>query len=313
MPALSVNLGGLAMKCPITVASGTFGSGRNFAELWEQSDYSSPDQKQLSRMGAVTTKGVSFNPWGGNPAPRIDETASGMLNSIGLQNAGVEAFCQSDLAWLAGQKVPVIVNICGHALDEYRNVIQRLEAESAVSAYEVNISCPNVDCGGMAFGTNPELAAKVTASCRAATKRPLIVKLSPNVTDITQIAKAVEAAGADAISLINTVTGMNIDIHRRQAVLPRAVGGLSGPAIKPIALHAVHQTYKAVKLPLLGMGGITTVEDIIAFLLAGATAVAIGTANFIDPLSVPRLIAELEAWCQEQGVKDIHELIGALK
>jgi dihydroorotate dehydrogenase (NAD+) catalytic subunit len=337
---LAVNLGGREMKCPITVASGTFGSGRDFAELWQQSGIQSPSDQQpaqplqsaqpaqpaqipqpsqssqpskLSRLGAVTTKGVSLKPWPGNPTPRITQTASGMLNSIGLQNAGVEAFCESDLAWLASQDVPVIVNVCGHSIHEYLGVIQRLESEATVSAYEVNISCPNVDCGGMAFGTNPELAAQVTAICRAATKRPLIVKLSPNVTDITQIARAVEAAGADALSLINTVTGMAIDIRKRKPVLPRGVGGLSGPAIKPIALQLVHQTSQAVQIPLLGMGGITTVEDIVEFLLAGASAVAIGTANFIDPLIVPRLISELNTWCQDQQVTDIHQLIGALE
>jgi dihydroorotate dehydrogenase (NAD+) catalytic subunit len=274
---------------------------------------SGKEQPPLSRLGAVTTKGVSLAPWAGNPAPRIAETASGMLNSIGLQNPGVEAFCQNDLAWLAEQGVPVIVNVCGHSLEEYARVIERLEQEAAVSAYEVNISCPNVDCGGMAFGTDPKLAAQVTAQCRQATRRPLIVKLSPNVTDITVIARAVEAAGADALSLINTVTGMAIDSNTRTPVLARGVGGLSGPAIKPIALHLVHQTYKAVTIPLLGMGGITTVEDMIEFFLAGATAVAIGTANFTDPVRVPHLIGELHAWCQEHDVRAMEELIGALK
>jgi dihydroorotate dehydrogenase (NAD+) catalytic subunit len=236
-----------------------------------------------------------------------------MLNSIGLQNPGVEAFCSGDLAWLASQNVPVIVNVSGHSAEEYRAIIERLEWESAVSAYEINISCPNVDCGGMAFGTRPAAAEQVTRSCREVTSRPLIVKLTPNVTDITEIARACEAGGANALSLINTVAGMAIDARRRAAVFERKVAGLSGPAIKPIALYAVYRVFGAVNLPLIGMGGIATVEDIIEFMLAGATAVAIGTQNFQDPLVMPRLLEGLEIWCHDNEVADIRELTGGLR
>ncbi|MDR3315276.1 MAG: dihydroorotate dehydrogenase [Coriobacteriales bacterium] len=331
MTNLTVNLGGMKMKNPITVASGTFGSGADFAALWEQTraqgqtqpqaQMTSPSrealtnprhEKPLSILGAVTTKGVSLEPWAGNPGTRIAETASGMLNSIGLQNPGVEAFCTHDLACLTTADVPVIVNVSGHTKDEYLRVIDRLEREPAVGAYEINISCPNVDSGGMAFGTDPAAAAAVTAACRTATKRPLIVKLSPNVTDITEIARAAEAAGADALSLINTVAGMAIDLQARKAVFARTVGGLSGPAIKPIALYAVQRVYQATRLPLLGMGGIASVEDALEFLIAGATAVAVGTANFTDPLTAIRLVEGLEQWCTDNGIQDINELIGAL-
>lgn len=305
---MEVNLGGLALKNPFTVASGTFGSGREFAELWESSSCG-----PLRVLGAVTTKGVSLEPWAGNTGIRIDETASGMLNSIGLQNPGVESFCSSDLAWLSTQDVPVIVNVSGHHEQEYAKVIERLEQENAVSAYEVNISCPNVDAGGMSFGTNPKAAAAVVAQCRKVTKRPLLVKLTPNVSDITEIARAVESAGADAISLINTVAGLAINSRTRSLVFERGVAGLSGPAIKPIALHAVYRVHKAVSIPLLGMGGIVCLEDVVEFMLAGASAVAIGTANFGNPCIAPQLITELEQWCQREGVHSPLELVGALR
>jgi dihydroorotate dehydrogenase (NAD+) catalytic subunit len=362
-PSLAVNLGGLRMPNPVTVASGTFGSGREYAALWSAcltqpstwgsqpgDEVVSPDglrtapspniktayadgsavlqppsapasqppsrpipSQPLARLGAITTKGVSLQPWPGNPTPRIAEVASGMLNSIGLQNKGVEAFCADDLAWLAGQGVLVIVNVCGHTVDEYLQVVQRLEREAVVSAYELNISCPNLDCGGLAFGTDPALAAEVVRACRAATKRPLIVKLSPNVTDITEIARAVEAAGADALSLINTVTGMAINIQTRRPELARGFGGLSGPAIKPIALYAVHRCYRAVGIPILGMGGIASANDAIEFFLAGATAIAVGSANFSEPLCALRLTDGIAQYCATQGVSDIQELIGGLK
>jgi len=301
---LTTMLGPLAMKNPVTVASGTFGSGRDYPGIW-----GSP----LSILGAVTTKGVSLEPWPGNEGVRIDETPSGMLNSIGLQNPGVEAFCQGDLQWLAGQDVPVIVNVSGHTITEYAQVIERLEREPAVSAYELNISCPNVDCGGMAFGTDPKAASLVTSAARAATKRPLLVKLSPNVTDIAEIARAAEASGADALSLINTVAGMSVDVRRRRPVFNRGVAGLSGPAIRPIALYAVYRVARAVKLPLVGMGGIACGEDAIAFMLAGASAIAIGTANFTDPHSAPRILQEIDQWCQANGVQEIRSIIGALE
>jgi dihydroorotate dehydrogenase (NAD+) catalytic subunit len=281
-----VDLGGLKMKNPFTTASGTFGSGREFAALWAVHGI------PLSVLGAVTTKGVSLEPWAGNAGVRVAETASGLLNSIGLQNPGVEAFCAGDLAWLAAQDVPVIVNVSGHTEAEYAAVVARLEHEP-VAAYELNISCPNVDAGGMSFGTDPLAAARVTAACRAATRRPLIVKLTPNVTDITVIAKAVADAGADALSLINTVAGTALDVTAGASVFARGVAGLSGPAIKPIALYAVARVHQAVDLPLIGMGGIATAADVAEFQLAGATAVAGGTANDTDPMTKPRQIGEL--------------------
>lgn len=304
---LATNLGGLFMKNPVTVASGTFGSGREYDKVW--------GDVPLNTLGAVTTKGVSFEPWQGNSGIRIAETASGMLNSIGLQNPGVEAFCSDDLAWLATQDVPVIVNVSGHRIEEYVQVIEYLEhtaPDASVHAYEVNVSCPNVDCGGMSFGTDPVQAAAVTAKCREATDKPLIVKLTPNVTDITAIAQAVEAAGADAVSVINTVAGMAINSKTRKAVFDRVVAGLSGPAIKPIALYAVYRIFSAVPIPILGMGGICTTEDALEFLLAGASAIAVGTGNFIDPLTAPRIVQELEAWCEQEGVAHISSIIGGL-
>jgi dihydroorotate dehydrogenase (NAD+) catalytic subunit len=308
---LAVNIAGLVLKNPLTVASGTFASGREYAEFWAGTK--DLGDKPLSLLGALTTKGVSAKAWEGNTGIRIAETASGMLNSIGLQNPGVEAFCEKDLPWLAEQSVPVIVNVSGHSVREYLEVIERLEREPGVAAYEVNISCPNVDCGGMTFGTDPQAAAEVTRACRGATARPLIVKLTPNVTDITEIARACEAAGADALSLINTVAGMAIDVAGRRAVFDRKVAGLSGPAIKPVALYAVYRVHRAVRLPLIGMGGIATAQDVLEFLLAGATATALGTRNLIDPFAAIVLLADLGAWCEKEGVEDVKELIGALE
>ena len=296
---MEVDVGGLHMRNPVTTASGTFGAGREFSDFID-----------IERLGAITTKGVSLVPWEGNATPRIAETTAGLLNSVGLQNPGVEEFCKDQLAWLEGKKVPVIVNVSGHSTEEYRKVIERLESENRVDAYEVNISCPNVDAGGMLFGNKPELAASVVRECREATKRPLIVKLTPNVTDIGEIARAAEAAGADALSLINTVIGMAVDAKTRKPKLARTVGGLSGPAIKPIALRMVWQVYRSVKLPIIGMGGIMDGEDAIEFMLAGATAVAVGTANFIDPTATIGVIDGIEAYCTKQGVEDVRELIG---
>ncbi len=300
--SMQVDLGGLVMKNPVTTASGTFASGKEYSDFVE-----------LSKLGAVTTKGVSLKGWAGNPVPRIAETPSGMLNSIGLQNPGVEAFKDRDLAWLASCGAPVIVNVSGHSFDEYLQVIEALEESPAVSAYEVNISCPNVDAGGMTIGCHTESVAGVVSRCRAATGRPLIVKLTPNVTDITEIARAAEAAGADALSLINTVLGMAIDAKTRRPQLARVVGGLSGPAIKPIALRMVYETHKAVKLPLLGMGGIMTGTDAVEFMLAGATAVAVGTANFVNPTATIDVVAGIEDYCRRNGVADVNELIGGLQ
>ena len=301
-PDMHVNVGGLPMKNPVTVASGTFGHGEDFADFFD-----------VSQLGAITTKGVSPMPWDGNATPRIAEVPSGMLNSIGLQNPGVEEFCASQLSWLATQDTAVIVNVSGHTLQEYVQVIERLEDEACIDAYEVNISCPNVDAGGMTFGTDPDQAAEVTSALRALTKRPLIVKLTPNVTDITVIAKAVEAAGADAVSLINTLLGMAIDAKRRRPKLARVVGGLSGPAIKPVALRMVWETYNAVDIPIIGMGGIASGEDAIEFMLAGATAVAVGAANFVDPLASLHVLDGMVAYCKENGVTQVSELIGALE
>lgn len=298
---MGVNLGGLAMKNPVTVASGTFAAGREYGDFVD-----------VAALGAVTTKGVSLNGWEGNASPRIAETPSGMLNSIGLQNPGVGHLKECDLPWLADRGATVIVNVSGHSFDEYVQVIEALEGAS-VDAYEVNISCPNVDAGGMTIGCETASVEAVVSRCRKATQRPLIVKLTPNVTDITEIARAAEASGADALSLINTVLGMAIDARTRRPRLARVVGGLSGPAIKPIALRMVYETHRAVSIPLLGMGGISTGTDAIEFMLAGATAVAVGTANFMNPTATLDVLAGMEYYCEQQGVESITELIGALQ
>jgi len=299
---LGVEIAGLRLRNPVMTASGTFASGREYADFVD-----------LSKLGAVVTKGVSPVPWTGNDSPRVAETASGMLNSIGLQNPGVEAFCARDLVWLGSQDVPVVVNVCGHSVDDYVRVVERLEAEPGVAAYEINISCPNVDAGGMAFGTLCVPAAAVTAAVRAATKRPVIVKLSPNVTDITEIARAVEGAGADGVSLVNTLLGMAIDAETRRPKLARVVGGLSGPAIKPVALRMVWQVAKAVGVPVIGVGGIMTGEDAVEFLLAGASAIQVGTANFVDPTSTMRVLDGLTEYCVRHGVGRVSDLTGALE
>ena len=298
---LAVNLGGLAMKNPVTTASGTFAAGMEYSDFVD-----------VSALGAVTTKGVSLNGWEGNASPRIAEVPSGMLNSIGLQNPGVAHLKSEELPWLREQGATTIVNVSGHSFDEYVQVIEALE-DAPVDAYEVNISCPNVDAGGMTLGTHVPSVEKVVSLCREATSRPLIVKLTPNVTDITGIARAAEASGADAISLINTLLGMAIDVKRRRPVLARVVGGFSGPAVKPVALRMVWQCSKAVSVPILGMGGVTTGTDAIEFMLAGATAVAVGTANFMNPQATVDVIDGIIDYCEEQGVNDVNDLIGALE
>ena len=298
---LSVNLGGLAMKNPVTTASGTFAAGMEYSDFVD-----------VSALGAVTTKGVSLNGWEGNASPRIAEVPSGMLNSIGLQNPGVAHLKSEELPWLRKQGATTIVNVSGHSFDEYVQVIEALE-DAPVDAYEVNISCPNVDAGGMTLGTHVPSVEKVVSLCREATSRPLIVKLTPNVTDITEIARAAEASGADAISLINTLLGMAIDVKRRRPVLARVVGGFSGPAVKPVALRMVWQCSKAVSVPILGMGGVTTGTDAVEFMLAGATAVAVGTANFMNPQATVDVIDGIIDYCEEQGVNDVNDLIGALE
>lgn len=298
---LAVNLGGLAMKNPITTASGTFAAGMEYSDFVD-----------VSALGAVTTKGVSLNGWEGNASPRIAEVPSGMLNSIGLQNPGVAHLKSEELPWLREQGATTIVNVSGHSFDEYVQVIEALE-DAPVDAYEVNISCPNVDAGGMTLGTHVPSVEKVVSLCREATSRPLIVKLTPNVTDITEIARAAEASGADAISLINTLLGMAIDAKRRRPVLARVVGGFSGPAVKPVALRMVWQCSKAVSVPILGMGGIATGTDAVEFMLAGATAVAVGTANFMNPQATVDVIDGIIDYCEKQGVNDVNDLIGALE
>ena len=298
---LAVNLGGLAMRNPVTTASGTFAAGMEYSDFVD-----------VSALGAVTTKGVSLNGWEGNASPRIAEVPSGMLNSIGLQNPGVAHLKSEELSWLREQGATTIVNVSGHSFDEYVQVIEALE-DAPVDAYEVNISCPNVDAGGMTLGTHVPSVEKVVSLCREATSRPLIVKLTPNVTDITEIARAAEASGADAISLINTLLGMAIDVKRRQPVLARVVGGFSGPAVKPVALRMVWQCSKAVSVPILGMGGVTTGTDAVEFMLAGATAVAVGTANFMNPQATVDVIDGIIDYCEEQGVNDVNDLIGALE
>ncbi|WP_417060314.1 dihydroorotate dehydrogenase [Ellagibacter isourolithinifaciens] len=298
---LAVNLGGLAMKNPVTTASGTFAAGMEYSDFVD-----------VSALGAVTTKGVSLNGWEGNASPRIAEVPSGMLNSIGLQNPGVAHLKSEELPWLREQGATTIVNVSGHSFDEYVQVIEALE-DAPVDAYEVNISCPNVDAGGMTLGTHVPSVEKVVSLCREATSRPLIVKLTPNVTDITEIARAAEASGADAISLINTLLGMAIDAKRRRPVLARVVGGFSGPAVKPVALRMVWQCSKAVSVPILGIGGVTTGTDAVEFMLAGATAVAVGTANFMNPQATVDVIDGIIDYCEEQGVNDVNDLIGALE
>ena len=298
---LAVNLGGLTMKNPVTTASGTFAAGMEYSDFVD-----------VSALGAVTTKGVSLNGWEGNASPRIAEVPSGMLNSIGLQNPGVAHLKSEELPWLREQGATTIVNVSGHSFNEYVQVIEALE-DAPVDAYEVNISCPNVDAGGMTLGTHVPSVEKVVSLCREATSRPLIVKLTPNVTDITEIARAAEASGADAISLINTLLGMAIDVKRRRPVLARVVGGFSGPAVKPVALRMVWQCSKAVSVPILGMGGVTTGIDAVEFMLAGATAVAVGTANFMNPQATVDVIDGIIDYCEEQGINDVNDLIGALE
>ena len=298
---LAVNLGGLTMKNPVTTASGTFAAGMEYSDFVD-----------VSALGAVTTKGVSLNGWEGNASPRIAEVPSGMLNSIGLQNPGVAHLKSEELPWLREQGATTIVNVSGHSFDEYVQVIEALE-DAPVDAYEVNISCPNVDAGGMTLGTHVPSVEKVVSLCREATSRPLIVKLTPNVTDITEIARAAEASGADAISLTNTLLGMAIDVKRRRPVLARVVGGFSGPAVKPVALRMVWQCSKAVSVPILGMGGVATGTDAVEFMLAGATAVAVGTVNFMNPQATVDVIDGIIDYCEEQGVNDVNDLIGALE
>lgn len=297
---LSVDFAGVTMKNPVTTASGTFGSGAEYGEYVD-----------LNRLGAVTTKGVANVPWPGNPTPRVCETYGGMLNAIGLQNPGIDVFVERDIPYLKQYDTRIIVNVCGHTTEEYLEVVERL-ADQDVDLLEINISCPNVKEGGIAFGQNPKLVEQITAEIKKKAKQPVIMKLSPNVTDITETAKAAEAGGADALSLINTLTGMKIDINRRQFALANQTGGMSGPAVKPVAVRMVYQVAHAVKLPVLGMGGIRTAEDALEFIMAGASMVAVGTANFNNPAATVDVIDGIERFMKQHHVEDIHELIGCV-
>ena len=301
MADMRVKLAGVDLKNPITVASGTFGFGREYGEFFD-----------ISRLGGISVKGLTPLPRNGNPSPRIAETPLGMLNSVGLQNPGVDAFIARELPWLKTQGLTIIANISGNTPEEYGEMCDKLSA-AGVDMIEVNISCPNVKAGGLAYGTKPEMAAEVTEIAKRHATVPIMVKLSPNVTDITEIARAVEGAGADAISLINTIRGMVIDVNTRRPVLKMNTGGLSGPAILPVAVRMVWEVANAVKVPILGMGGISTGADAAQMLLAGATAVAVGAATFSDPYAPLRILEELEAICDRQGVKSVTELTGAVQ
>lgn len=295
---LSVDIAGVRLNNPVMTASGTFGSGKEYSEFID-----------LNKLGGLVVKGIATNPWPGNPAPRIAETYGGMLNSIGLQNLGVEHFIKDDLTFLAQFDTKVIVNIIGRTIDEYCQVAERL-SDTDIDMIELNISCPNIKEGGVAFGTNCNNVEDVTREVKRVCKKPLIVKLSPNVTDIGEMARAAEAGGADAISLINTLLGMAIDIHRRKPILANVTGGLSGPAVKPVAVRMVRDVAKAVKLPIIGMGGIMTGDDAIEFIMAGATAVAVGTANFINPTATMDIIQGIKKYCDRYGIKDLAEIRG---
>ncbi len=301
-PDLSVQVGALSVKNPVLTASGTFGYGQEFSPIMDP-----------SLLGGIVVKGISLNPMAGNPPPRIVETPCGMLNAIGLANVGLEVFLSEKLPWLQELDTCVIVNIYGHSLDEYGAVAAGLKGVPGISALEVNISCPNVEKGGMAFGTDPAVAAQVTERVLKETDKPVIVKLSPNVTDIRAIARAVEQAGAHALSLINTLTGMSIDIERRTPKLANGSGGLSGPAIRPVALHMVHQVVGAVNIPVIGMGGILEARDALEFLMAGAQAVQVGTANFANPRASLDILEGIEQFLRDHNIKSVRDIIGSLK
>ncbi len=296
----AVNICGVEMKNPVTTASGTFGSGREFSDFVD-----------LNKLGAVTVKGVAAEPWKGNNAPRIAEVYGGMLNSVGLQNPGADYFIENDIPFLRQFDTKIIVNICGHSIDQYCEAARKL-SDADVDMFELNISCPNVSEGGITFGTVPAMAEKVVSEVKKYCKKPLIVKLTPNVTDITEIAKAAVSGGADALSLINTLIGMKIDIHKRKPVLANKIGGMSGPAVKPVAVRMVYQVAKAVDVPIIGMGGISNYEDAIEFIMAGATAVAIGTANFNNPFATVEVAEGIEKFMIENGIKDLSEIRGII-
>ena len=298
---MSVNIAGVEWKNPVTVASGTFGSGAEYSEFTD-----------LNKLGAVTTKGVANVPWPGNPTPRVAEVYDGMLNAVGLQNPGIEWFCKRDIPFLKQYDTKIIVNVCGHSTEEYVEVVKRL-ADEPVDMLEINISCPNVKEGGIAFGQDPKAVEAITREMKKYAKQPVIMKLSPNVTDITEMARAAEAGGADAVSLINTITGMKIDVNRRKFVLANKTGGMSGPAIHPVAVRMVYQTAQAIKIPIIGMGGIMTAEDAIEMILAGATAISVGTANFVNPKTTMEIVDGIKKYMEKYHVNDIKELVGAVQ
>lgn len=301
---LKVNFAGVEFENPITTASGTFGSGMEYSEFVD-----------IEELGAVTTKGVADKPWAGNPTPRIVETHAGMLNAIGLQNPGIDTFIKRDLPFLKEKGARVIVNVCGHSEEEYLHVVERLakyDVRAAVDMLEINISCPNVKEGGIAFGQKPEMAESITKAVKNVAAQPVVMKLSPNVTDITEMARAVEAGGADGVSLINTLTGMKIDVRKKTFALANQTGGMSGPAIHPIAVRMVYQVAHAVKIPIIGMGGVESTDDALELMMAGATMVAVGTANFYHPTVTTEIIDGLEAYAKREGLNSITEIIGCV-
>lgn len=297
-----VTIAGVEFKNPVMTASGTFGSGMEYSDFVD-----------LNKLGAVVTKGVANVPWPGNPTPRVAETYGGMLNAIGLQNPGVDVFIERDLAFLKNYDTKVIVNVCGKSVEDYIEVVEKLGDQDNVAMLEINVSCPNVKEGAIAFGQKADALMHITSEIKKKAKQPVIMKLSPNVTDITEMAKAAEAAGADAISLINTITGMKIDINRRKFALANKTGGLSGPAIKPVAVRMVYQAANAVKIPIIGMGGIASAEDALEFIMAGATAVSVGAMNFVNPYTTVETIEGIEAFMKKNQVEDINSLIGCVK
>ena len=298
---MSVNIAGVEWKNPVTVASGTFGSGAEFEELVD-----------LNKLGAVTTKGVANVPWAGNATPRVAETFGGMMNAIGLQNPGIDLFCERDIPFLKKYDTKIIVNVCGHAPEEYFEVVERL-GDEPIDMMEINISCPNVNAGFLAFGQDPKQVEALTAEIKKRAKQPVIMKLTPNVTDITAIAKAAEAGGADAVSLINTLTGMKIDVNRRTFAVANKTAGVSGPAIHPIAVRMVYQVANAVNIPIIGMGGIASAEDAIEMILAGASAVAVGTANFYNPAITMEVVDGIEAYMKKHGFETVADMVGIVK
>ncbi len=296
-----VTIAGVTLNNPVMTASGTFGSGMEYSDFVD-----------LNRLGAVVTKGVANRPWPGNPTPRVAETYGGMLNAIGLQNPGINVFTERDIPFLRQYDTKIIVNVCGKTVEDYLEVVERL-GDEPVDMLEINVSCPNVKEGAIAFGQKAEALYDITSQIKDKARQPVIMKLSPNVTDITEMAKAAEAAGADALSMINTITGMKIDIHRRQFALANKTGGLSGPAIKPVAVRMVYQAAHAVKIPIIGMGGIANAEDAIEFILAGASAVAVGAMNFMNPYATIEVVEGIEAYMERYGIEDVAELTGAVE